>query len=97
MKKLEILDIAVNELEEVSGLESQVDSLEELWINNNQLAKWADLEYLGKTLKKLDNLYIACNPVHERGNDFKDKVKAAVPSLTQLEGCPFNRPAYYFA
>lgn len=74
-----------------------MDSLEELWVNNNKVSNWADIEYLGKTLKKLDNFYIACNPVYERGNEFKLKIKEAMPSLTQLEGCPFNRPTYYFA
>jgi hypothetical protein len=48
-------------------------------------------------MKKLDNIYIACNPLHSRAPDFKDKMKLAIPSLTQLEGCPFNRPTYYFA
>jgi hypothetical protein len=33
-------------------------------------------------MKKLDNLYIACNPVYERGNEYKLKIKEAVPSLT---------------
>jgi hypothetical protein len=27
--------LAVNELESISGLESQADTLEELWVNNN--------------------------------------------------------------
>jgi len=63
LKKLEILDLAVNELDEISNLDSQFDSLEELWVNNNQLTKWEEVEYLGK-MKKLDNLYIACNPVY---------------------------------
>ena len=48
-------------------------------------------------MKKLDNFYIACNPIHERGEEFKVKIKATVPSLTQLEGSPFDRPTYYFA
>jgi hypothetical protein len=94
---LEILDLAVNELESISGLDAQADSLEELWVNNNKIESWADIEYLGKALNKLDNIYVACNPVYERGQEFKDRLKAAVPSLTQLEGCPFDRPVYYFA
>lgn len=49
MKKLEILDVAVNELEEISGLDSQAETLEELWVNNNKITKWSDIEYLGKS------------------------------------------------
>jgi hypothetical protein len=94
---LEILDLACNELEEISGLEAQADCLEELWVNNNLVSNWKDIENLGVTMKKLDNFYIACNPIHERGEEFKVKMKATVPSLTQLEGSPFDRPTYYFA
>ena len=64
MKKLEILDLAVNELTSIEGLESQKDTLEELWINDNLIQSWDSIEYLGKTLNKLDNLYIAVNPVY---------------------------------
>lgn len=81
MKKLEILDVACNELSEISGLESQVDSLEELWLNNNNITSWDSLDYIGKTLNKIDNLYIACNPVYTRGNEFKEKLKISVPKL----------------
>lgn len=94
--KLEILDLAVNELTDISGLESQAETLDELWINNNQVADWKSLEYLGNTCKKLNNIYIACNPVYSRTQEFKDKLKLTVPCLTQVEGCPFNRPQYYF-
>ena len=97
LTKLEILDLAVNELESISNLDSQANSLEELWVNNNNVTNWSDLDYLGKTMKKLDNFYIACNPLHARGQEFKDKIKSTIPSLTQLEGCPFDRPTYYFA
>ena len=70
--------------------------MEELWINNNRISDFKNIEYLGK-MKKLDNLYIAVNPVYSKGQDFKDKVKETAPSLTQLEGSPFDRPVYYFA
>ena len=45
-------------------------------------------------MKKLKNLYFACNPLHQRGQEFKDKLQKVVPSLEELEGCPFTRPAY---
>ena len=96
MKKLEILDLALNEISEISGLESQAESLDELWINDNKISEKKCLEYLGMTLKKLSNLYIAVNPVYSRTNEFKDMIKKLIPSLTQLEGSPFDRPIYYF-
>jgi len=65
-------------------------------LNNNNISSWDSLDYIGKTLKKVDNLYIACNPVYSRGNDFKEKLKISIPCLKQLEGSPFDRPTYYF-
>ena len=47
-------------------------------------------------MKKLSNLYIAMNPVYSRTNEFKDMIKKMIPSLTQLEGSPFDRPIYYY-
>ena len=78
LTKLEIFDVAVNEITEISGLESQADSLDELWINNNDIKNWESFEYLGKTLKKLNGLYCAVNPVYSRGPEFKEKIRKAV-------------------
>ena len=47
-------------------------------------------------MKKLTNLYIAMNPVYSRTNEFKDYIKKLIPSLTQLEGSPFDRPLYFY-
>tara|TARA_B110000285_G_C15021549_1_gene561847 strand:+ start:799 stop:906 length:108 start_codon:yes stop_codon:yes gene_type:complete len=33
--KLEIFDVAVNEITTIEGLEAQAESLDELWVNNN--------------------------------------------------------------
>ena len=57
----------MNEVDEIKGLDAAGETLEELWINNNKITDWASLEYLGKTMKKLDNLYIATNPVYSKG------------------------------
>ena len=48
-------------------------------------------------MKKLNNLYIAGNPVHSRGQEFKDKLKESVPCLKELEGIPFDRPVYMYS
>lgn len=47
-------------------------------------------------MKKLSNLYLACNQVYERSNAFKKKIKEAIPCLSSLEGNPFDRPAYIY-
>lgn len=69
--------------------------LDELWINNNQIADWASLEYVGKTLTKLKGIYLASNPIHQRGDEFVIKVKEAIPSIKEVEGMPTNRPKYF--
>lgn len=53
-------------METLEGLESQADSLDELWVNDNKISDWSSIEYLGKTLKNLTNIYLAVNPVYNR-------------------------------
>jgi len=91
--KLEILDLAVNQISVIENLESQFETLDELWVNINQIKEWSSLEYLSK-FKILNNIYLAENPVYEKSQAFKDKLKKTVPCLTQLEGTPFDRPPY---
>lgn len=88
--------MAINEITEIEGLETQAETLDELWVNNNQISDWKSLEYLGSTLKNLNNIYLAGNPVYQKGQAFKDKLKQTVPCLKQLEGSPFDRPAYIY-
>jgi Leucine-rich repeat (LRR) protein len=64
LTKLEILDVAINELTEIEGLESCAETLDELWVNNNNIADWKSVEYLGSTMKNLTNIYVAGNPVY---------------------------------
>ena len=66
LKNLEILDLALNKLSVLENLESQAESLDELWVNDNQISDWSSIEYLGKTLKNLNNIYMAVNPVFNR-------------------------------
>jgi len=47
-------------------------------------------------MKNLSNIYIATNAVYNRTNEWKDKLKKAVPCLTSLEGSPFDRPIYTY-
>ena len=97
MTKLEIFDCAVNEITSIEGLEGQAECLEELWINNNMIVDWKNIEYIGSTLKNIRNLYMAGNPCNGRGKEFKDKVRQTIPCLKELEGNPFDRPVYMYA
>lgn len=96
MTKLEILDVAINELTDIQGLETCAETLDELWLNNNGISDWKSIEYLGSTMKNLNNIYIANNPVYSKGAAFKKKLKETIPCLKQLEGSPFDRPAYVY-
>ena len=81
MTKLEILDCAVNNIQKIEGLDACADTLEELWLNDNKIADYSSIEYLGKTMKKLQNLYIATNPCYSRSNEFIKKIRETVPCL----------------
>lgn len=54
------------------------------------------MEYLGATMKNMTNIYVAGNGCYTRGEAFKKKIKATIPCLKQLEGCPFDRPIYMY-
>ena len=95
LSKLEILDLAINEIVTIEGLEACGETLDELWINNNHIADFSNIEYMGRTLKKINGLYISVNPVYDRSEDFKKKLKEAMPSLSEVEGVPLNRPQYF--
>ena len=47
-------------------------------------------------MKNLRNLYVAVNPVYYRGQEFKEKIKVAIPCLKELEGNQFERPVYMY-
>ena len=96
LKNLEILDLALNQISVLENLDSQAESLDELWVNDNKISDWSSIEYLGKTLKNLTNIYMAVNPVYNRSQEFKVKIKQSIPCLTQLEGSPLDRPTYQF-
>ena len=50
-------------MEVIEGLDGQFEMLDELWLNCNQIKEWSSIEYLG-SFKKLNNIYIADNPVY---------------------------------
>ena len=52
-----------NQIEKIEGLEAQSQSLVVLSISNNKISDESNLSYLGKTLKKLEGLYIYENPL----------------------------------
>lgn len=81
MHKLEILDLALNEVEALEGLDACADTLDELWINDNKISEWSSIEYLGKTVKVLNNIYMATNPVYNRSELFKKKLRETIPCL----------------
>lgn len=87
----------MNEIEVIEGLDSQAETLDELWINDNRIKDWSSIEYLGNTMQNLNNIYMAVNPVYNRSQEFKNKLKETIPCLTQLEGTPMDRPMYVFS
>ena len=48
-------------------------------------------------MKKLNNLYIAANPIYSRSDKWKQQLREIMPTLKELEGCPLDRPTYMFS
>jgi protein phosphatase 1 regulatory subunit 7 len=84
--ELTTLDIAYNKLTDVSGLASQRDTLEELWLNWNQIENFeATMAELQK-FHKLKTVYIADNPMVKDKSSYLEAVKAKLPSVEQIDG-----------
>lgn len=77
---LTTLDLTHNQVSKLDGLESLV-SLEELWISENSIE---DFEELKSIKSNLETIYLEHNPVAKK-NDYEMKVRAMLPSLTQLD------------
>ena len=52
LTSLESLNLTKNNLKVIDrGLESQENSLKEIWLYDTQISEWSSIKYLGKTLK----------------------------------------------
>lgn len=91
LKKLVIIDAAnneINNLDAVIGL----DKLEDLWINDNKIDSWREVDKLSK-LPALRTIYMEHNPIYKKaGDEYRRKMILALPQVTQIDAtiCRWN-------
>jgi protein phosphatase 1 regulatory subunit 7 len=88
-KSLKVLDLANNRISTLRNL-SELNKLEELWINDNQLNSYPDIEKQLKNLSNLSCVYFERNPLAQ-DTQYRLKVKLALPQLKQLDASYFAR------
>lgn len=84
LKGLKIFDLAYNEIENIM-ICSELQSVEDLWLNNNKIQNFTMIENL-KANKNLKTLYLEKNKVAEDLLDsYRDTVIKTLPQLVQLD------------
>ena len=108
LAKLKVLDLASNKIERIENLES-LKVLEEFWFNNNNLAKWEDIDTL-RAITSLKCLYLEHNPIYYVNNvkpssmsamidnqvlnsSYRRKIIMTLPNLEQLDATLCSKPS----
>jgi len=90
---LTTLDLAGNKLTSLSGVGlEQLTHLDELWLNDNALASWDEVEPVLRALApSLKTIYLENNPLQklQPQAEYVARVRAAVPNLEQLDATLF--------
>ncbi|PFH36865.1 leucine-rich repeat protein LRR1 [Besnoitia besnoiti] len=89
LKKLKILDLAANAVDDIRAL-AQLEGLEELWMNDNAIASLEAVKDL-KPVAALRTLYLEGNPLHANlGPSYRQNVVQILPQLQQLDALLLN-------
>ncbi|TRY51358.1 Protein phosphatase-1 regulatory subunit 7 alpha2 [Cryptosporidium tyzzeri] len=89
-QNLKVLDLGGNKIQNLEAI-SKIESLEELWINDNDICDINQLILL-KNLRNLQTLYLERNPIQNQlGPAYRLTVIKIVPWITQLDAIPINR------
>ena len=84
MVNLKILDLSANQLIKLEDLSSNLQSIEELWLNDNKIDNYRQLEHL-QCYKTLYSIYLQGNPIYSDGQ-YKRKMLFMLPQLQQIDG-----------
>lgn len=98
LTSLRVLDLSGNQLSRIHSDVLKLHRLEELWLNDNQLSEWSDVQQLAG-IKTLHTLYIERNPLQtdilkqqpaaedaRSGQQmYVKRVQQLLPQLTQLD------------
>lgn len=85
LTSLEVLDLAYNKVQVIEGLETQKETMKELWLNWNAIEEETSINYLS-TLANIETVYIADNPVIKKIQNVKDLILSVAPKIKQIDG-----------
>jgi dynein light chain 1, axonemal len=80
--------ISYNLIEKLNGLE-RMKSLRVLYIGNNKITSWTEVDRL-KALGTLEDLVLAGNPIAEDDPNYRLRVIKRLPGLKKLDGIPVD-------
>lgn len=87
--RLRVLDLSHNRIRRLSGLRALAE-LEDLWLNNNFVESFDELAEIAP-LQRIATLYLEKNPL-QRSADYRGRVLAVFPRLSQLDADEVARP-----
>jgi len=90
LPQLEQLWVSYNKIDKLSGLE-KLKSLRVLYMSNNQIASWAEIDRLANQCPELHDLLMLNNPIHKTApseKDYRLMVLQRLPKLAVLDGVP---------
>lgn len=82
--KLTIIDASANSISTVPDL-SQLSDLEDLWINDNKITDWKEVDKLAK-IPSLSTIYLERNPIYKDDmTGYRRKVMLALEQVKQID------------
>lgn len=92
--RLTLLDLGANRLPSLSLCSmSSCVSLQELWLNDNQIDNWTDIRAILPSFKGLKTIYLERNPVQAQcasAQEYKQNILTLCPNLEQLDADVFK-------
>jgi len=85
--------VANNQIRHLENI-SHLTSLEDLWINHNQLESFDELERECRGMSHLETVYLEGNPLEtQAGPRYRAKVRLAIPWIRQVDATVMPPPA----
>jgi protein phosphatase 1 regulatory subunit 7 len=86
---LTTVDLAGNRIANIPSSLAPLTQLEDLWLNDNQVAHYADVEHL-VPLAGLRTLYLERNPLAQ-DFEYRKKLEELLPALDQIDATPTTK------
>lgn len=81
------MDLGANRIASIPTKLLALTALEDLWLNDNQIAHLSDVERLVPLRASLRTLYLERNPL-AKDFEYRKKLEALLPELDQIDAVP---------